>query len=277
MSKDLYMRLAFTCLLLFFVCNTYAQQGIESLINAEKSFAAYSVQHGMKEAFLQYLDSAGIVFEKGKAVNGIQSWNSKENEPGILNWHPQRAEISMANDLGYTTGPWTYQQSSIEDSVLARGQYSTVWRKDKNGEWKFVIDIGSSYSKINPAMEAEKVDVEKINAKSINLASMVKAEEDFIKIFKKDRKKAYTKYLSQKSVLNYPKMLPATAAEDQTSNIDSMPSDLQLAISGSRIATSGDLGYVFGTTLSKGRNQNFLHVWRKEQNGWKIALEVLQY
>jgi len=37
-----------------------AQRNIDGLINAEKSFAAYSVAHGTKDAFLKFLDSTGL-------------------------------------------------------------------------------------------------------------------------------------------------------------------------------------------------------------------------
>src|SRR6478609_3924438 len=49
----------FSILILFFVCfqNIQAQKGIDSLIQAEKNFAAYSVANSTKEAFLKFLDS----------------------------------------------------------------------------------------------------------------------------------------------------------------------------------------------------------------------------
>lgn len=62
-----------------------AQKNIDSLINAEKSFAAYSVEHGTKDAFLKFLDSNGVVFEQGKAINGIEAWSKKEKRAGVLN------------------------------------------------------------------------------------------------------------------------------------------------------------------------------------------------
>jgi hypothetical protein len=46
---------------------------VNDVLNAEKSFAAYSVSHGTRDAFLKFLDSTGVVFEKGKAVNGIEA------------------------------------------------------------------------------------------------------------------------------------------------------------------------------------------------------------
>src|SRR5947209_13522484 len=112
--------------------------------NAEKSFAAYSVAHGMKEAFLKFADSTGVVFEKGKAVNAVEAWKKKAKSSGVLNWHPVHSIVASSGDMGFTTGPWTYQPKTVDDSVIARGQYTTVWKKDKAGEWKFIVDLGVS-------------------------------------------------------------------------------------------------------------------------------------
>jgi hypothetical protein len=109
-----------TLLLPFFTPVLHAQKGIDLLVQAEKNFAAYSMTHSTKEAFLQFLDSSGWVFENGKPVNGIQTWNNRSKNPEVLNWYPQYAEISASNDFGYTTGPWTYQPSAKD----------TLWRED---------------------------------------------------------------------------------------------------------------------------------------------------
>src|SRR5436190_24166412 len=108
------MKKLFSIPILFFVCsqNIHAQKGIDGLIQAEKKFAAYSVSNSTKEAFLKFLDSAGIVFDNSKPVNGIETWNKREKRPGILNWYPQYAEIAISGDFGYTTGPWTFQPTS---------------------------------------------------------------------------------------------------------------------------------------------------------------------
>jgi hypothetical protein len=104
------MKKIFSILILFFVCfQIQAQKGIDSLIQAEKNFAAYSVANSTKEAFLKFLDSAGIIFDNGKPANGITTWKKREKGQGVLNWHPQVAEISGSGDFGYTTGPWTFK------------------------------------------------------------------------------------------------------------------------------------------------------------------------
>lgn len=62
--------------ILLFLISAYqlkAQKNLDGLIRAEKSFAAYSVAHGTKDAFLKFADSNAIVFEGGKPINAIES------------------------------------------------------------------------------------------------------------------------------------------------------------------------------------------------------------
>ena len=110
-----------------------AQKGIDPMIRAEKNFAAHSVAHGTKEAFLAYLDSAGIVFENGKPVNGIQTWQQRASRPNLLNWWPDAAEVAASGDFGYTTGPWTLQPTR-QDTIVARGRFrhSGRWRTSRS-------------------------------------------------------------------------------------------------------------------------------------------------
>jgi ketosteroid isomerase-like protein len=256
---------------------TIAQTGIDGLINAEKSFAAYSVAHSTKEAFLKYLDSAGIVFDNSKPVNGIEIWNKREKRPGVLNWHPQFAEISESGDFGYTTGPWTLQNSS-NDSVVARGQYTTVWHINKNGEWKFLIDLGVVNTPVNSVTEVRKIDVaKKFYAGAIpNEVPVVKAENKFLKSVSKNKSETYKKYLSSESILNRNGYLPATTPVDQQKLID-LTSSVQYKMDGWGMSENMDMGYAYGTTVINGKTENYLRIWRWEKNGWKIALEVLRY
>jgi len=254
-----------------------AQNGVDGLINAEKSFAAYSVAHSTKEAFLKFLDSTGIVFDNGKPVNGIDIWNKREKRPGVLNWHPQFAEISEAGDFGYTTGPWTFQ-NSLNDSVVARGQFTTVWHINKNGEWKFLVDLGVGNTPINKSIDVKKIEVEKqFYAGAIpHAAPIVTAENNFLKAVAKNRSNAYKKYLSSESILNRTGNLPATSSSDQSQLIEVTPLSIQYKMDGWEMSENMDMGYVYGTTIINGKTENYLRIWRWEKNGWKIALEVLR-
>jgi ketosteroid isomerase-like protein len=268
-----------TVLVLIIVQTIYAQRTIDGLIKAEKDFAAYSVANSTKEAFLKFLDSAGFVFDNGKAVNGIETWNKREKRPGVLNWWPVFAEISASNDFGYTTGPWTFQ-ASANDTIVARGQYTTVWHIDKNGEWKFLIDLGVNNTPASPFEEVKKITAYKSGANTAvipHINPMVAEESRFIKLFTRNTSAAYKKYLSKDGILSHNRFVFAVTPSTQQIIIDSTSSSIQYTMDGWNVSSSGDLGFVYGRAVLNGKTENYQRIWRHEKNGWKIALEVLRY
>jgi hypothetical protein len=256
--------------------NVFAQKNIDGLIQAERNFAAYSVANSTKEAFLKFLDSSGIVFDQGKAKNGIEVWNARKKRPGILNWRPQYAEISSSNGFGYTTGPWTFQNSS-NDTIVARGQYTTVWHINKHGEWKFLIDLGVGNAPVNTSNDIKKIVASKTAIKPADTLTLVEAEKDFIELLKQNTGEAYKKYLSKESILNRMGHNYALATTDQEIIIKLTSSSIQYAIDGWKISPGLDMGYVYGTAILNGKTDNYQRIWRHEKDGWKIALEVLRY
>jgi hypothetical protein len=269
----------FSILILLSVCllQASAQKGIDGLIQSERNFAAYSVANSTKEAFLKFLDSAGIVFDNSKPVNGIETWNKREKRPGVLNWYPQYAEIAISGDFGYTTGPWTFQ-NSLNDTVIARGQYTTVWHINKNGEWKFLVDLGVSNTPVNPATDIKKINVPKQTIDYIEHVSQLGiAENKFQQLFAENKPKAYKTFLSAESILNRNGYLPAINPTDQQFLIDSTPTSLKYKMNGIESSVREDIGYIYGTTTINGKSENYLRIWRREKEGWKIALEVMRY
>lgn len=253
-----------------------AQKNIDGLVHAERSFAAFSVAHGTKDAFLKFLDSNGVVFEQGKAVNGIEVWNRRAKGPQILNWSPQSAEIASSNDFGYTTGPWELKPGAKSDSVTARGQYITVWHINANGEWKLLVDLG-----VGNIRKAVTLTLNKIKAKkstgSAATNQVLKAEQNFIDAYKSDKTKAYELFLAEQSILNRNGLDPAKSKKGQSAIIANTPTNIEFAVKGSGIASSGDLAYVYGNTVISNKSENYLHIWRNKRGGWKLALEVLRY
>lgn len=182
----------------------------------------------------------------------------------------------MSNDFGYTTGPWTFQAKTIADSIAARGQYFTIWHTNKNGEWKFLADLGIGNTPENNFTTTKKISAKKFTGDAI--ADLVlNAEENFFATYHENKLKAYRKLLSNKTILLRNGRLPATSIDDQFTVIKNTPSTIEFTITASGIASSGDLAYVYGNTIINNRQDSYLHIWRKEKNGWRIALEVLRY
>ena len=268
------------CLLLSsLLCPCFAQNNTDGIVRAEKSFAAYSVKHGTKAAFLQFADSNGLVFEGANAVRAIESWAKRDAGTGVLNWHPVYAFTAASGEIGFTTGPWTFHQPTIADSVAARGQYHTIWHKTKKSEWKFLLDIGVTNT---PAFDSATFSFypKKIAFVSGTDDDLLEAEALFIEKTKQasGRVKGYLAVLcSDIFMLSRRGRLPATTKPAAEAALRSMPDSIHYQITGSGRSQSGDFGYVYGTAVMGDKKDSYLRIWRREGKQWKLALEALPH
>ena len=248
-----------------------AQKTIDGLIAAEKAFAQYALDKNVKQAFLKFADTAGVQFAEGKPIKSTELWAKRPENKTILKWQPQFAEISASGDLGYTTGPWTFQASE-KDTVSGRGQYTTVWHAAENGEWKFLVDYGHNYKEPNTVTDIQKIKAAKKNKATAQ--TLREAQEAFDMLAAISLQAAYQKYLSKQSVLNVQGHRPLTETFEQLSIFNDV-ADISFNIQGSGIADTGDMGYVYGATTYKEKTDNYLHIWRHEKDGWKLAVAVV--
>ncbi|MDB5253862.1 MAG: nuclear transport factor 2 family protein [Flaviaesturariibacter sp.] len=268
------MKQVFSLLFVFSACRAFAQADPAGIVHAEKNFAAAARANGTRDAFLAYLDSSADMFEKGRFVNGIQSWQARPKRPGLLAWYPQFAEIAASGDFGYTTGPWTFQASPA-DSVVARGQYNTVWHLTPSG-WKFLVDIGNGYRDENEAPVVNKPIGTQVTRRG-DTATAWWADELLTQSIRTNPD-ACQGFMSQThSILNRAGHVPAMTKAAQQATRAGLPADLQLEPKGRGIAPSGDLAYVYGIATAGGKSEAYLHVWRREGSGWKLALDVLPF
>ena len=132
---------------------TSATAGIDSaeaaLLKTDSAFNKLSVEKGFVEAFLAYMADSAVLFPNGSnPISGrenIRKHFSEGSAGDVLTWKPLKAEVASSIDLGYTYGTSAYR-STGKDGRLAihYGKYVTVWRKQADGSWKFILDIGNS-------------------------------------------------------------------------------------------------------------------------------------
>jgi ketosteroid isomerase-like protein len=261
----------FACIL--FLNQASAQKTIDGLIAVERAFAQYALDKNVKQAFLKFADTAGLQFDNGKPIKSRELWVSREENKSVLKWQPQFAEIAASGDFGYTTGPWTFQASD-KDTIAGRGQYTTVWYVNANGEWKFLVDYGHNYAPglINTSNDAEKIKVP-VKQKATE-QSLLEAQKAFNILAAISPQAAYQKYLSRQSILNFEGHLPIKKTFEQLAVFNDV-TEVSFNIQGSGIASSGDMGYVYGATTYKEKTDNYVHIWRREKDGWKIAVAVV--
>jgi len=120
----------------------------DSMLQADRDFSKLSVDKGMYAAFDCYMDDNATIYREGQhpfvGREAIQPLFPKEGG-GTLEWEPTSAEIAQSGDLGYTLGKWTYTTTDSDDKeTKAHGYYVSIWKKDANGNWKYVFDTGVS-------------------------------------------------------------------------------------------------------------------------------------
>ena len=131
---------------IFAACATsdVPRAALESLVQAEISFAQTSVSKGIREAFLSFLADSAIVF-RPHPTNGLAAYRERPNPPLTLDWRPIYADVSASGDFGYTTGPWQITDNGPQKRPPAYGNYFSVWQKQARGDWKVIIDLGISH------------------------------------------------------------------------------------------------------------------------------------
>ncbi len=62
-----------------------------------------------------------------------------------IEWHANKVGVSRSGDLGYTSGAtgMTFKDASGK-TVVYKGKYLTVWKKQADGSWKVLYDMFNS-------------------------------------------------------------------------------------------------------------------------------------
>jgi ketosteroid isomerase-like protein len=115
------------------------------LLEIDIEFSKKSVEVGAAEAFNMYLaDSAIELPAGGEPVMGRELISSVMQGNYVLQWEPKKAEVSASGDLGYTWGTYTVTAEDEKGQKKTRyGKYLDVWKKQSDGSWKVLIDIGN--------------------------------------------------------------------------------------------------------------------------------------
>lgn len=254
---------------------SHAQERIVPLVEAERSFARYALEHGTREAFLQFMDSAAVVFDKGEIQHARRTWEAKKPSGGKLIWEPAFAVISTAGDLGVTTGPWEFRAGA--DTAIASGVFTSVWKKNAAGEWKWIADMGVTHNLKGPAFK----DVASIELNHIERSSydahrfMLNAEQQFINTYSSTGKEAWATVADNDIYLINPGQLPVAGSNRINEALVNMSGGIKFQATGSGVSKDGDLGYVYGYANEEDKKGNYLRIWRRVGRKWTLLLQTL--
>jgi ketosteroid isomerase-like protein len=115
------------------------------MMDADRRFSKMSEEKGMKAAFIEYLDSNGVLLRPGRlpiaGADAVDFLIQQNDTDYTLTWEPRNGVIAKSGELGYTYGIYALRPSA-KDTVIY-GTYVSIWKKEKGGTWKYVLDSGN--------------------------------------------------------------------------------------------------------------------------------------
>ena len=132
------------CLMLVISCNRNAKTIVEQLFDVDRNFSDSAAKIGFNKAFIEFAHPDAVLLrENSMPVAGKQAITNiyeKADTTGIrFSWEPLAGDIAESGELGYTYGIYTLQV----DTIVEKGTYVSIWKKDDNGNWKYVLDSGN--------------------------------------------------------------------------------------------------------------------------------------
>jgi len=139
-------------LLVAFILGTLANSqsdGTAALLKIENEFMKAAADHGSQGYLSYYAEDAvevpnGTALLQGKAEIA-KTMSFLDNPDNNLTWAPVGAGIAASGDLGYTYGIYEFRSKDKEGKpVVSHGKYTTIWKKQKDGNWKVALDMGNT-------------------------------------------------------------------------------------------------------------------------------------
>jgi ketosteroid isomerase-like protein len=115
---------------------------------ADSAFAFAGDVSGLAIAFSSYAAPLAVLFSGSELVVGpeaIGALYEEQQRPGVtLNWHPVVADASDSGDLAVTVGDYVFTGPSATGVATQRfGKYLTIWKRQRDRSWKYLVDGGS--------------------------------------------------------------------------------------------------------------------------------------
>lgn len=107
-----------------------------ALIAAEIAFARAAREKGQWTAFRDFADEEAVMFVPQPVM--ARDWLKGRKDPTApVQWQPYQVWISCDGTLGVTKGAWQRPDGSV-------GYFTTVWRQEKKGGYRWVLDQGDT-------------------------------------------------------------------------------------------------------------------------------------
>lgn len=267
-----------------------AQTPLQEMVKTEQAFSRMAEEKNTRDAFIAFIADDGVLF-RPDAVNG-KKWLLEHPSPPsdkrpLLAWQPAFAGMAAAGDMGFTTGPWEAKADRNDAKPSGYGHFVTVWKKQQDGTWKFVVDLGINHPISGgpqrlwqPTEEKKPAKVQMVEVATARRA-LLDWDRDYLqRSSKHGLVKAFMSYASPDVRLYRNGNLPYIGRSVSANALESVKGTVNWTPRDGDVSRSGDLGYTRGTyeitdaTNKVSERGSYVRIWKNEGGVWRIVLDV---
>src|SRR6476661_746051 len=190
---------------------SFAQE-VNPVVSAERAFAALAMKENVRAAFIANMNDSSMVGGRGKLVKGLPIYlNQKPYTTGRLIWEPKFTAMAASGDMGFNSGPYSLR---VNGKTVGYGDFATIWLKQPDGSWKFLLDLGNSHPAPSSTPDAMPLTNLSVAVKSHKAKPFSSIDKSFTEQVSQDPASAYAKAMATGARLLRPKQLPILASQN---------------------------------------------------------------
>lgn len=258
------------------------------MVETERAFARYSIEHGQPEAWIEFFTDEGVVFQPGpvNVKTFMRQFLPTPNPaPNSIDWVPMRGDISAGGDMGYNIGPWKITDHTKKETD-AWGYFFSVWKKQPDGKWRVAVDFGIRVPEANADHDL-KVPFKPVTHVRSKTPATLNQDSERAWLGQLDSRfenagdgkliDAYLAAVDDEATILRSRAVPGKK-EIMRSVLTGANTSLKLTPLKADVSDSGDLGYTYGQYELRDNNNPkesgyYAHMWKRNANGdWKIVV-----
>jgi len=252
----------------------------EEMAEAERAFARRAQEVSVHQAFMEYFADDAIGFDSGKPASAQAEMRKRPVQPRDPNvlfwWEPRYGDIAASGELGWLTGPARFGRKDADPAKLRHGNYASIWKRQPDGRFKVIIDIGSDPPgevPFSPVLTRMPLAQRYAGGEIAPLAraSLLAADRALNAAARTSPADAFAKAAAPAIRIHRNGRLPVEGREAAVAWLGTQNARTSAESLFAETAASGDLGYTWGSY----EGGHYVRVWVRDAAGvWRVALDL---
>ena len=247
----------------------------QQIDDTERAFAQAVAQGGIAGGFRQFAAPDAVMFLPDPVPAATEL--SGARWPGELLWRSQYIGVAASGDLAFSAGPSLLRGAGHPSG----GFYLTIWKRQPDGSWKFVLDHAADMPPAIWSVLARPLAV--INTDRApggpSNEGMREADGALNVALPKGVAMAFTERLDDQIILVRADRPVAQGRRRALTLVADTPPILEAFTLGGSRSTDGGFGFTYGRARWSGpagpRTGYYVRVWRATPQGWRLLVDEL--